>query len=72
VIRLQHPPAESALAALNEDFEDIVEGAKIRAIAATRDEKADEDSAELPRIAFGFDRRSYGRLRQMIDVLNGL
>lgn len=71
VIRLRHPPADSALAALNEDFEDIVEGAKIRAISATPEEKTDQDHPELPRIAFGFDRRNYGRLRQMIDVLNG-
>jgi hypothetical protein len=25
---------------------------------------------DLPRIAFGLDRRQYGRLRQLIDVLN--
>ena len=25
----------------------------------------------LARIAFNFNRRDYGRLRQMIDVLNG-
>jgi len=25
---------------------------------------------ELPRIAFNFNRKDYGRLRQMIDVLN--
>jgi len=25
---------------------------------------------DLPRIAFGFNRRDYGRLRQFIDVLN--
>jgi len=26
----------------------------------------------MPRVAFGFNRRDYGRLRQLIDVLNGL
>jgi hypothetical protein len=26
---------------------------------------------ELPRLAFGFNRRDYGRLRQLIDFLNG-
>jgi hypothetical protein len=27
---------------------------------------------DMPRIAFGFNRRDYGRLRQLIDVLNSL
>ncbi len=71
VIRLLHPPAASAVAALNEDFADIIEGQKIEVVEATREERADQDFAELPRIGFGFDRRNYGRLRQMIDVLNG-
>jgi len=31
-----------------------------------------DDGQELPRIAFNFNRRDYGRLRQMVDVLNGL
>ena len=33
---------------------------------------ADEDFVDLPRIAFGFNRHDYGRLRQLIDVLNRL
>ena len=33
---------------------------------------ADNDRLELARIAFKFNRRDYGRLRQLIDVLNGL
>ena len=70
VIRLRHEPAPSAVEALNEDFGDIVTGEQIRAIRATPEEVEDNDAADLPRIAFGFDRRSYGRLRQLIDVLN--
>jgi len=70
VIRLQHPPTASAIEALNADFEDIVIGDKFQAIEATPDEREDNDHVELPRLAFGFDRRQYGRLRQLIDVLN--
>jgi len=33
-------------------------------------EEADHDFVDLPRIAFGFNRRDYGRLRELIDVLN--
>lgn len=70
VIRLKHAPRSSALAALNEDFADIISGGKIEAIPATPEEVEDGDFPKLPRIAFAFNRRSYGRLREMIDVLN--
>jgi uncharacterized protein (TIGR00730 family) len=72
VIRLKHAPSPSALEALNEDFADLILGPPIEIIEATADEIADDDHIELPRIAFGFNRRDYGRLRQLIDVLNGL
>lgn len=70
VIRLKHPPAATAIDALNDDFADIVAGEKFRATEPLPEEKEDGDALEYPRIAFGFDRRSYGRLRQLIDVLN--
>ena len=72
VIRLRHPPSASALAALNEDFADIILEGKIEVIAPTPEEIEDQDALDLVRIAFNFNRRDYGRLRQMIDVLNGL
>ncbi len=72
VIRLHHPPAETAIQAMNEDFADIIVGPPIQRIEATPEELADDDRVELPRIAFGFNRRDYGRLRKLIDVLNSL
>ena len=45
---------------------------KIATIPPTAEEVADHDHLDLKRIAFNFNRRDYGRLRQMIDVLNGL
>src|SRR5271154_2891221 len=66
VIRLKNLPPPTAIEAMNEDFADIITGAKIKVIEATPDERADGDLVELPRIAFGFNRRDYGRLRQMI------
>lgn len=72
IIRLKNEPSASALAALNEDFGDIVLEGKIEAIQPTAEEVADNDRLDLKRIAFNFNRRDYGRLRQMIDVLNGL
>ena len=72
VIRLKNTPSPSAVEALNEDFADIIAGEKIHLTAALPDEKEDTLTLEMPRIAFEFNRRGYGRLRQMIDVLNRL
>jgi uncharacterized protein (TIGR00730 family) len=72
VIRLKHAPADSALEAMNEDFGDLIVGPPMQRIEPTAEEVADRDHLELARIAFGFNRRDYGRLRQLIDVLNGL
>jgi len=72
VIRLKHAPTESAIEAMNEDFADIMIGERIKQIGPTAEEIEADDNVELPRIAFGFNRRDYGRLRQLIDVLNGL
>src|SRR5688572_1938812 len=70
VIRLKYAPSQSAVDALNEDFADIITGDKLHITPPLKDEVEDNDMVELPRIAFGFDRRQYGRLRQLIDVLN--
>jgi uncharacterized protein (TIGR00730 family) len=72
VIRLKHAPSDSALEAMNEDFADISTGAPIKRIEPTPEEVEDNEHVELPRIAFNFNRKDYGRLRQMIDVLNSL
>ena len=36
----------------------------------TPEERDDHQFLNLPRIGFEFNRRDYGRLRQLIDVLN--
>jgi uncharacterized protein (TIGR00730 family) len=71
VIRLQHALPASALAKLTSDFADIIVDGKIEAIKPTPDEVEDGDQLGLARIAFPFNRRDYGRLRQLLDVLNG-
>jgi hypothetical protein len=72
VIRLKNAPSPSAIAAMNEDFADIIAGEPIKVVPPTPEEVADTAQLHLPRIAFGFNRKDYGRLRQLIDVLNGL
>jgi hypothetical protein len=71
VIRLKTSPSESAIATLNKDFSDIIVEGKIQIIKPTPEEVEHNEHLELNRIAFNFNRRGYGRLRQLIDVLNG-
>lgn len=72
VIRLKHAPSATALAAMNEDFADIITGEPIKIAPPTEEEIEDGNHLDLPRIAFGFNRRDYGRLRELVDVLNAL
>ena len=72
IVRLHHAPTETALEAMNEDFADIIIGPPIQRIEPTPEEREDNDQLGLQRIAFGFNRRDYGRLRQLIDALNNL
>jgi TIGR00730 family protein len=70
VIRLKHAPSDTAIDALNEDFTDIIIGQPVHRVEASPEEREDDDHVDLPRLAFEFNRRDYGRLRQLVDVLN--
>ena len=70
ILRLNQAPDQAQLEALNEQFSDIVASGSIEVIEATDAEKADGDSLDLERLALRFNRRSFGRLRQLVDVLN--
>ena len=70
IIRLRIAPPAEVIEVLNRDFADIITGAKIKIIEITPEERADGDHLDSARIAFGFNRRDYGRVRQLIDVLN--
>ncbi len=70
LIRLHNAPTETAIEALNEDFEDIIEGKPFRVCDAFSEESEDTSAEGLKRLVFGFDQKSYGRLRKLIDVLN--
>ena len=70
VLRLQRPLPPARLAALNDQFVDIIEREQIVAIDATPAEANEPDLHDLSRIAFYFNKRNFGRLRQMIDAIN--
>lgn len=71
VIRLQVPPGEALLDELNRDFADLLAGGRFEAAACLPEENGlPAEVADLPRLTFPFNRRSLGRLRQLIDRLN--
>ncbi len=70
VLRLRREPDDALVAALNDDFADILAGGRIEKVAPSEREVADDDHPELPRLALEFDRRQHGRLRQLVNRLN--
>ena len=72
VLRLQHVPAVEAVARLESEFRDILAEGGFSVGSALPEEVEDSALAGLPRLTFVFNRRSFGRLRQLIDALNRL
>ena len=72
ILRLNKAPNEAQLEDLNGRFSDILASGSINVIEPTEAEIADGDALEHQRLALRFNRRSYGRLRQLVDVLNDL
>lgn len=70
VFRLQHTPSETLLEELNDRFRDILLEGRYTLSEALPEEREETELAALPRLVFHFDRRSYGRLRQLIDCIN--
>jgi uncharacterized protein (TIGR00730 family) len=72
ILRLQRSPQPEALAAFNQEFSDLLVTGQIEMVGPSPAEVADGDVPELARLSMAFDRRSYGRLRLLIDRLNDL
>jgi uncharacterized protein (TIGR00730 family) len=70
VLRLQKAPSEGLLDRIRSDFKDILAGGTFEVTSALPAEANDSHLSSLPRLQFRFDRRSLGRLRQLIDLLN--
>ena len=69
VFRLKQAPSPELLAEINEHFADILSGGQFT-VSAPLSGEDEPELALLPRLVFRFNRRSLGRLRQLIDVLN--
>jgi len=72
VLRLSAEPSDAMVDDLNDRFADIVRTGRIEKVAAAPAEIATDDFVDLPRLRFRFDRRHFGRLRCLIDHLNGM
>jgi uncharacterized protein (TIGR00730 family) len=72
VVRLRAAPSAGELAELNREFSDICTRGGIDATGPLGPEVSDGDHLDLARVSLEFDRLNHGRLRAMIDALNGL
>jgi uncharacterized protein (TIGR00730 family) len=72
VIRLQRSLSMQAIKKLNREFKDILVSGNIRTSGALAVEANEPEVASLPRLICHFDRRSFGRLKMMVDRINNL
>ena len=71
VIRLTSPLSDSDVGALRDRFHDIIlQGGSIAASEALEAELDDADIIHLPRLLVDFNRKDFGRLRNLIDAIN--
>jgi len=70
VFRLQQTLSESRLAEINDRFHDILISGRFTLGKPLPEEKDESELAALPRLIFHFNRRNFGRLRQLIDAIN--
>lgn len=71
VIRLMSAIGEGDLLQLNDQFRDILTpGGRICGSCLLPEEAEEKDIAELPRLVVDFNRRDFGRLRKLINVIN--
>jgi hypothetical protein len=70
-MRLTSQLSPNDIETLKDQFEDILlPGGTIAASGALAVEEADDDVVSLPRLLIDFNRRSFGRLRNLIDAVN--
>jgi hypothetical protein len=72
ILRLRRAPDLVSLADLSEEFSDMLVDGVIELAQPSAQEIEDDDALEYQRISLYFDRRRFGRLRQLIDRLNDM
>ena len=70
VMRLNKNVSEKTLKLINQKFKDILTHGEIAPSAPTKKEVEEGEFLDLPRLAMSFNMRSYGRLCEMIHIIN--
>jgi len=70
IVRLQRPVSDALLHKLNDSFNDILTQGRIERHSAASEELDEPDLSHLPRLTLHFNRKNFGRLRQLIDMVN--
>ncbi len=70
VLRLKTELAAELFDDLNRYFKDLLVEGSVERSGALPEEKNEVDLKDLPRLVFHFNRRSHGRLRQLINSIN--
>ncbi len=70
VLRIRVEPTDEYVEQLNDEFSDLLSEGKIEKSAAHLFEQDERHIRHLPRLKMSFNRRSIGRLRQLINKLN--
>jgi uncharacterized protein (TIGR00730 family) len=70
VMRLNEPLSEQLLADINTEFADLLATGQFEQTEALPAEHDDPNLLAKPRLVFHFARRSFGRLRLLIDAIN--
>ena len=71
VMRLKQRLSDGQLHTLNAEFADLLKEGAFEQRSAFPDEADEPEFLNLPRLVFRSHRRSAGRLRQLIDRING-
>jgi uncharacterized protein (TIGR00730 family) len=71
VFRLNRAISDHTLNRVNREFKDIVTAGAISQSGPTDEEMQRGEFPDLPRLVMKFNRRSYGRLLELIDTING-
>jgi len=70
VLRLSQPLSQELLERINSEFAELCSHGRFELSGPLPEEEDEPELADLPRLVFPFVRRNYGRLRQLIDLLN--
>lgn len=70
VLRLNREISDDRLKLINREFKDILTSGEIKVALPTEKEVLEKEFLNLPRLAMNFNLRDYGRLFEMIHLIN--